>query len=265
MHVVSDKEGKIEVSSTGDQEFGIYPEGALPDVIVLDYALQSNLKLLRVGKENKLNLTLFNRGGNVKDPKDIELELSTRDGAVSVRENVLVVQLPGTKRLVTSPFFEIDVAKQPPAHGEPAWVKFYLKMKLDNQTYHDEFVVPVFFDVPALDSIRIDDGVAVRERAFGRGNANGKVSAGESIMLYSGSHRLRLYSDDPYVETEKEQLIDEVLPAKWPDGFTLSSVIKISDRVPKGHVIQLLASYETKGYMPIERNVHWGKVLVTVE
>ena len=114
-------------------------------------------------------------------------------------------------------------------------------------------------------AIRVDDGIAIRDKAFGNGNADGKVASGESILLYSGNHRLRLYTDDPYVDTGKEKLLDEVLPAKWPDGFTLSSVIKISDRCPKGHVIELLASYETKGYMPIERNVHWGKVFVKVD
>ena len=36
-------------------------------------------------------------------------------------------------------------------------------------------------------------------------------------MLYTNGHRLRLYTDDPYVEDEKETLVDEVLPAKWPD------------------------------------------------
>jgi hypothetical protein len=263
--LASDKEGKMKISATGNQEFGIYLEGAVPDLIVLGHGLQNNLKLLRVGKENKLNLTLFNRGGQVKDSKNIELELTTRDSAVSIRESVFAVKLSGAKRLVTSPSFEVDVSKQPPSHGEPAWVKFYLKMKVDNQIIHDEFVIPVFFDVPALDSIRIDDGVVVRDATFGKGDANGKVSAGESVMLYTGSHRLRLYTDDPYVETEKEQLIDEVLPAKWPDGFTLSSVIKIDNQCPKGHVIELLANYETKGHMPIERNVKWGKVLVKIE
>jgi hypothetical protein len=84
-------------------------------------------------------------------------------------------------------------------------------------------------------------------------------------MIYAGNHRLRLYTDDPYVETEQEQLIDEVLPAKWPDGFTLSSVINVSADCPKGHVIEFLASYDTKTFMPIERKVTWGKVFVEVD
>ncbi|HEX5167552.1 MAG TPA: alpha/beta fold hydrolase [Cyclobacteriaceae bacterium] len=262
--LLSDKDGKIKISSTGDQEFGIYQQGATPDLIVTEYGLENNLRFLRVGKENKLTVTLFNRGGRVDDSKTAELELTTRDSAVSIRNKVGTVKLSSGKRLAASSSFEININKQPPAHGEPAWVKFYLKMKLGNQKYLDEFVVPVFFDVPALDTIRADDGVIIRDKTFGNGNADGKVSAGESIMLYSGKHRLRLYTDDPYVETQNEKLIDEVLPAKWPDGFTLSSVIKISDQCPKGRVIELLASYETKGYMPIERNLHWGKVFVTV-
>lgn len=54
-------------------------------------------------------------------------------------------------------------------------------------------------------------------------------SAGEQIMHYEGSHRLRLFSDDPYVIAGDEKLADEILPAVWPDGYTLSSVVKIAD------------------------------------
>ena len=42
------------------------------------------------------------------------------------------------------------------------------------------------------------------------------VSAGEQIMLYENGHRLRLYTDDPYVIAGDEKLVDEVLPAVWP-------------------------------------------------
>jgi hypothetical protein len=79
------------------------------------------------------------------------------------------------------------------------------------------------------------------------------------------SARLRLYTDDPHVQTSQERLVDEVLPARWPDGFTLSSIIKISDDCPAGHEIECLASYETKTHMPIERKVTWGMVRIKVE
>jgi hypothetical protein len=138
-------------------------------------------------------------------------------------------------------------------------------MHLDTLSFEDELILPVFFDVPAFDSLRIDDGIQVRDSTFGRGNADGVASAGEEIMVYVDSARLRLYTDDPYVLASRERLVDEVLPARWPDGFTLSSVIKISDDCPDGHVIECLASYETKTHMPIERQLTWGKVQIKVD
>jgi hypothetical protein len=74
-----------------------------------------------------------------------------------------------------------------------------------------------------------------------------------------------LYTDDPYVETESEQLFDQMLPALWPNGVTFSSIIKIADNCPPGHTIEFLANYETKTFMPICRKVHWGKVKITVK
>jgi len=84
-------------------------------------------------------------------------------------------------------------------------------------------------------------------------------------MLYQNGHRLRLYSDDPYVMASEEKLVDEVLPSIWPDGYTLSSVVKIANNCPDGHEIEFLASYETKTYMPIHRLVKWGKVKIKVK
>jgi hypothetical protein len=77
-----------------------------------------------------------------------------------------------------------------------------------------------------------------------------------------------LYSEGPFVVSEDEILVDPEcsgLPAKWPDGFTLSSVAKIADDCPDGHVIEFLAHYETKTFMPIYRQVRWGKVRIEVK
>ncbi|HAH22245.1 MAG TPA: hypothetical protein DCL77_00475, partial [Prolixibacteraceae bacterium] len=60
-------------------------------------------------------------------------------------------------------------------------------------------------------------------------------------------------------------LVDEILPAFWPDGYTLSSVVKIADNCPSGHIIEFLAHYETKTFMPIHREVKWGKVKIIVK
>lgn len=263
--VKSDKNGRIAVHAQGENEFGIFKEGDEPDLVVIDYNLGNNLRHLRLGKENELTLTLLNRGGNVTGTTKVRVELSSRDSSVVISQNSIETNMSEKSRLITLSAFKISTTKKPPQHSEPAWIKFNLNIKTGNHSLYDEFVVPVFFDVPKLDSIRIDDGILVRDEKYGKGNSDGKVSAGESIMIYSGSHRLRLFTDDPYVETDKERLIDEVIPAKWPDGFSLSSVIKISDKCPKGHVVELLASYDTKTFMPIERNVTWGKVIIKTE
>jgi hypothetical protein len=106
----------------------------------------------------------------------------------------------------------------------------------------------------------------VRDKVFGVGNGNGQVEVSEQIMLYENYQRLRLYTDDPYVENESEELSDEMITSGiWPDGYTLSSVIKIADNCPSGHTIEFLAHYETKTFMPIHRKVVWGKVKLVVK
>ena len=84
-------------------------------------------------------------------------------------------------------------------------------------------------------------------------------------MIYeiSGvSKRLRLYYDNLYVDDER--LYDEVQPDKWGDGYTLSSLIHISDNCPVGHKIRFLASYEIKEWKAIKRNVTWGTFTITI-
>jgi hypothetical protein len=75
-------------------------------------------------------------------------------------------------------------------------------------------------------------------------------------MIYeisNGSKRLRLYYDDPYIDSER--LYDEIQPDKWGDGYSLSSHIHISKNCPSGHEIKFLASYEVKDWRKIRRDV----------
>jgi hypothetical protein len=130
--------------------------------------------------------------------------------------------------------------------------------------YEDEVIVPVLFDAPYFKNIKADDGVLVRDRAFGTGNGNGQIDAGEKILFYESDHRLRLYTDDPFVIAAREELVDEQIPAIWEDGCTLSSIVAVSEECPDGHIIEFTGSYETNTYNPIERNVHWGKVSIKV-
>jgi hypothetical protein len=84
------------------------------------------------------------------------------------------------------------------------------------------------------------------------------------IMVYENDRRLRLYTNDQWVDRSQEVLHDEQLPAIWEDGFTLSSILRIKEDCPNGHIIEFTASYETNTWNPVERNLHWGKVLITV-
>jgi hypothetical protein len=140
-----------------------------------------------------------------------------------------------------------------------------IKIRCGDEVFSDAITVPVFFDVPYFSNIQIDDGVAVKEKVIGTGNGNGQAEASEQIMIYENNHRLKLYTDDPYVETTSEVAFDEVLDGYWADGITFTSIVKIAGDCPPGHTIEFLANYETKTYMPINRQVHWGKVKITVK
>jgi hypothetical protein len=136
----------------------------------------------------------------------------------------------------------------------------------DNQghTWTDELDVPVWFNVTAFSGIAIDDGRAVNGTTLGTGNGDGAANAGEQVMIHTGTQRLRLYTNDPYVDQETETLYDEVLPSIWPDGYTLSSIVKFKSTCPNNRPVTFLASCETKTYNPIDRGVRWGTVTVTV-
>jgi len=264
--MVSDEAGRLHFVAPGSScEIGIYTTGDTPDLIVLDYALGNDQRYLRVGEKNQLYLNIFNRGGEVNKNQKFKLTLTPLDSATTLTSTTVEGSIKPNVRVVQLPHFTIQCSKRPPLHGEPPWVRFMVNINLDTLVFEDELTLPVFFDVPLFDDVQIDDGSPVRDRAYGAGNANGVASAGEEIMLYVDSARLRLYTDDPYVQASRERLVDEMLPAQWPDGVTLSSVIKIREDCPAGHEIECLASYETKTHMPIERKVTWGKVKIKIE
>ena len=83
-------------------------------------------------------------------------------------------------------------------------------------------------------------------------------------MIYSGTHRLRLYTTDKWVVNGESELSDEMIPAIWPDGYTRNSIIKISPDCPDGHIIELYGSFETKAFNPIERKTTWGTLKIRV-
>lgn len=160
---------------------------------------------------------------------------------------------------------ELDIpgVEQLVKDGSPFRIRFNLTIT-DNKKHiwHDEFDAPVYFDVPEFTEIGIDDGDS---EIFGSGNGNNIAEPGETVMIYeisSSSRRLRLYYDDPYID--REHLYDEIQPDKWGDGYSLSSLIHISNDCPHGHQIKFLACYEVKDWKLIKRTVTWGEFVITV-
>lgn len=267
--VKSDDSGRITVGVRGSgNEIGIATPEADPEYVFLDDTISSEggrrTRFLHVGGDNALHVRLFNRGGEKVRSGVIRISISTRDTSVHWTRAVVTVNAAGRSRILQVPAFNLISYKRPPPHAEPAAIRFHLSIQAPWGNSKGEFTVPVFFDVPPFDSIKVDDGVAVRDTALGEGNADGAVNSGERVMLYQGSHRLRLYTEDPFVVSGKERLSSEIIPERWPDGYTLSSVVQIAPDCPDGHQITFLANYETKTYNPIERSVHWGKVTLTV-
>ncbi|HEX5153276.1 MAG TPA: alpha/beta fold hydrolase [Parafilimonas sp.] len=270
--VQADGEGRIKLHlKKGDHEMGIFTPADGSEFILSDYTISfkqdsaKKSRYLRNIQNNLLTVQLLNRGGENNIPGKLKMKITSVDSSVRIRDSTVTVKVLSGQRIITLPSISVSCSKKPPLHAEPSDVRFHVEINASGTISHDEFTVPVFFDAPQFDSIRIDDGILIRDSAYGKGNADGTINSGEKIMLYHGNYnRLRLYTDDPYVISEEERLADEIIPARWPDGYTLSSVIKISPGCPNNHEIEFLASYETKAFNPIERLVHWGRVKIKV-
>lgn len=257
-------DGRLRLNLEGDVEVGIFREGDKPDLIVAGYTLEDGKRYLRAGQTHKLTLMLFNRGGLPSRKTNVKVELlPPDDAAFEVMGSSGTITLTAKKRIIPVTF-NVRTNKRAPPHGEPAWIKAGVQIHTQD-AFDDEVVLPVFFDVPVLNEVQVDDGRAIRDKAYGKGNGDGIASPGEHVMLYTGDHRLRLYTDDPYIDAIGERLADEVVPSRWPDGFTQSSIVRISDNCPDGHVVRFLASYDTKVFETMERKVTWHIVSLTVK
>lgn len=264
--VKSDDNGRLKIQLDGSgYEIGIYKKGDPEDWVVFDYSTGNRNKnhFLQPKRSNMLTLRLFNRGGNNKG--EIRIGITTRDSSVAIgKEELTIYPIPG-KRMASTTFSPINYSGTPPPHAEPNFIKFDISISKAGRTITDDINVPVWYDVPLFDSIHIDDSKAIRNKSFGKGNANGEANAGEQVVVYQNDHRLRLYTEDPWVVKEEGRVLDEIIPARWPDGFTVSSVIKIDPKCPKGHIIECLASYETKAFNPIERKLTWRIIKIVVK
>lgn len=275
----TDGNGRLQIDLVGDDcEVAISGGKHRINFSSIGYELSGKRQYLRVNKPEELSVRIFNRGGSLPENKKIKLKLSSADKTVSFQPEVQEITVKDKTSVFSSAPFKVLCTKTPPADGSPEWLRLHAEIELDGLHFSDIIVVPVFYDVPEFENVRVDDGRAVAptrnqsdfsksaiDVAYGSGNGNGVVSPGERVMLYEGDHRLRLFSNDPYVVQSEEKLIDEFLPGQWPDGFTLSSVVKIADNCPAGHEIVFLAHYETKTFMPMYRQVKWGKVKLRVQ
>lgn len=265
--VVSDSLGQLnfELPGTGC-ELGIYKKGGKPKPTFIDYSINDKNKLIRVNEKNVFTLNVANLGEKISASGKIDFSLKTSEQTVSVENNKGSFYFTNDAPDISLPPVTVYCNKPATTDAAPAMVKFILNMQCDSLTFSEAFNVPVFFDVPDFTGLTVDDGVLVRDSIFGKGNGDGTASPGEKIMIYTQGHRTQLFSDDPYVEGDEEQMYYEALPARWKDdGITASSVVKISSNCPHSRTIVFLAKYETKDYMPINRRVYWGRVEITVK
>lgn len=261
--VKTDTEGKMSfLLNHENHQIGISKKGDPAEIVFTKYLINKRSAFLEQNKECKINVRFLNRGGS--DAENLTVKLSTSNEGVIVSNHTIPVKKIGASELVWQETeFVVTANNKPTTDGSPFKVRFNLEIiGKNNQIWNDEFDVPVFYDLPEFTKIGIDDGDS---EIFGSGNGNNIAEAGEHVLIYeisNGSHRTRLYYDDPYVDSER--LYDEIQPDKWGDGYSLSSIIHIADDCPPGHKIKFLACYEIKDWKAIKRDVTWGTFTITV-
>ncbi len=261
--VKTDAEGKISFSVNHENhQIGISKKDGPAEIVFTDYLVDGKGAFLEQNKECKLKIRFLNRGGS--NAKGLTVRLETSSEGVAIANPMIPIGTVKAGELVWQETdFKITANNKPTTDGSPFKIRFNVTITDGkNQVWNDEFDVPVFYDVPEFTNIGIDDGDS---EMFGSGNGNNIAEPGEYILIYeitNGSHRTRLYYDDPYIDGER--LYDEIQPDKWGDGYTLSSIIHIAEDCPPGHKIKFLASYEIKDWKAIKRNVTWGTCTITV-
>jgi len=260
--VKSDLSGSIEFQTNHENhQIGIYKENDPADIVFLSYKVNDKDIFLDQNKKSNLKLQLLNRGGS--SVKNLVVQLTTEQSEVEIVNPKITIKEMKSGEAIWLPEAYIVTASNPPVtDGSPFRTRFNLTFSVDKkQSWKDEFDAPVFYDVLEFANIGIDDGDT---EIFGSGNGNNIAEPGETVMFYEitgMSKRLRVYYDDPYLD---ERLYDEIQPDKWGDGYTLSSLLRVSEDCPVGHKIRFLASYEVKEWKAIKRNVTWGTFTITV-
>jgi hypothetical protein len=261
--VLSDEAGKISFTVNHENhQIGLYRKNDPPEITFVAHQVNGNGIFLDHKRECRLGIRLLNRGGS--DARGIRVTLSTSAEGVNIANPILEIEKLASAELIWLPVeYLVTASNKPTKDGSPFRIRFNLAITDSrHHTWNDEFDVPVYYDVPEFTQIGIDDGDS---EIFGSGNGNNIAEPGETVMIYeisNGSRRLRLYYDDPYVDSER--LYDEIQPDKWGDGYSLSSLIHISKDCPAGHQIKFLADYEVKDWKKIRRDVTWGTFTITI-
>lgn len=258
--VQSDPSGRLRFEADHqDHKIAISESEGKAGIALGSYRCKGGGAFLIPGDRSEMQLTLYNLAG--KEREGVVVGLSTTHPDVRLEEGMLEAgRIDAASEHSMKKSFTMQVANRPPADGAPHYVRFRLHISdRAGGKWEEDFDVPVFYDVPEFDDIGIDDGDS---EIFGSGNGNNIAEPGETIAVYQGSNRVRLFYDDPFLVSEKLQ--DELQPDKWGDGYALSSVVKISEDCPVGHTIKILACYENKAWRTINRKVTWGYFYLTV-
>ncbi|MGE5393778.1 MAG: hypothetical protein ACM3P1_03485, partial [Candidatus Saccharibacteria bacterium] len=275
----ADKEGRLHFELEQGTEIGISPNGSPAGFSVIGYQLNENRKMIRADKTDGLVLNILNRNGDLAPNSKTKVTLACADPSVSIPSPTQILKSKKGQYLIHTNAFKIATSKKATSDGSPEYLRVKVYMEYGKESNENTIVIPVFYDVPAFNDVLVDDGRLMKSQYWDEengdfkevsyrrnnlGNGDGIAAPGEKFMLLKDNHRLRLYTDDPYVVANEEQIDDEVIPSVWPDGYTVSSIVKIAPDCPAGHVIEFIGHYETKTWFPIYRQVKWGKINITV-
>jgi len=264
----SDDRGRLSIEMKGqNSQFGIWDHLKSPEIVFLSYRVNDGQKFLSANIPAQISIQILNRGSSPL--KDFSIVVNSEIDNMKDNDTLFVSQTvkPGESKWIRFPQ-SLHINPSPPMDGSPAMLRFNLEFLKNMEIFgKDEFDLPVFYSLGELTQIQIDDGRVISDSIplLGKGNGNGLAEAGESIVIYSKNNPLRLYYDTPFIRKQNEEVLVRVLPAKWPDGYTQYSLIKIEENTPIGQKIMLQANYQTMEYMPIKRVVHWGNIELEIE
>ena len=245
--VKSDDQGRIhfEVKSSG-ADIGIYRAGDPGFISMADYRLDNSFP--KAWEMISLTPLLFNKGGQSVDGIDVAL-LSLDEDLEVIDDSKEAGQIkPGEVNdkisfRIRSRSTELDRAK--------------LKLILKYNDREDMFMleVPFYSSERKLEHYQIADGRTFitdkgEEIKFGEGNGNGIAEAGEKISILTQSdlrddcwYGLKLYTDNPYVIRQKEEIIWSFRDT-YIGNMRPTSEVYISRDCPEGQEIKFQGIFD---------------------